>query len=192
MATGRSACSHAVEGEASSNQGATSPHNQTVVPTQTAPSRHPTTMTRPQNEAVAQLLPVLVAIQEAERLVDNWTTQHPVSTPASLVIEPIIDEAIQGVTPTNTDNSSAAKRPVVPSEEPSLYFTKVEIEAMFKKERDRATILPKTLDLKPTYPNKVVEKEFPADYKVPKFQKFMVTKETPKSMSLSSILWGNM
>lgn len=39
----------------------------------------------------------------------------------------------------NADNSSAAKRLVAQSEEPSLYITKAEIEAMFKKESDRAT-----------------------------------------------------
>lgn len=43
---------------------------------------------------------------------------------------------------------------------------------MFKKERDSATIVPKTVDLKPPYPDKVVEKEFPTNYKVPKFQNF--------------------
>lgn len=41
---------------------------------------------------------------------------------------------------------------------------------MFKKECDRATTAPKFS--KPAYPEKVVKKEFPTDYKVPKFQKF--------------------
>lgn len=57
-------------------------------------------------------------------------------------------------------------------EEPSQYFTKAEVETMFKKECDRVATAPKTLDLKPLYPEKVVEKDFPAEYKVPKFQKF--------------------
>lgn len=43
---------------------------------------------------------------------------------------------------------------------------------MFKKERDRAVTTPKALDLKPPYPEKVAEKDFPTEYKVPKFQKF--------------------
>lgn len=43
---------------------------------------------------------------------------------------------------------------------------------MFKKESDRATTAPKTLDLKPPYLEKVAEKELPGDYKVPTFQKF--------------------
>lgn len=43
---------------------------------------------------------------------------------------------------------------------------------MFKKERDRAATAPKALDLKPPYLEKVAEKDFPTEYKVPKFQKF--------------------
>lgn len=46
---------------------------------------------------------------------------------------------------------------------------KADIEVMFKKERDNATTVPKTLDLKRPYSKKVVEKEFPTDYRVPKF-----------------------
>lgn len=40
---------------------------------------------------------------------------------------------------------------------------------MFKKEHDRATIAPKTLNLKPPYLNKVAEKKLLAEYA--KFQK---------------------
>lgn len=57
---------------------------------------------------------------------------------------------------------------------------------MFKKERDRVTAAPKVLNLKPPYLEKVVEKEFPTDYKVPKFQKFDAEKETRRSMLLVS------
>lgn len=45
MAPGRSAGSHAVEGEASSHQWATSPRDQTVHPTHTVPSSRPTPTT---------------------------------------------------------------------------------------------------------------------------------------------------
>lgn len=64
------------------------------------------------------------------------------------------------------------KRPTAQAEEPSQYFTKTEVEAMFKKERERATTAQKALDLKPPYPEKVLEKDFSAEYKVSKFQKF--------------------
>lgn len=43
---------------------------------------------------------------------------------------------------------------------------------MFKKERDRATTAPKAMNLNPPYQEKVVEKDVPTHYKVPKFQKF--------------------
>lgn len=92
--------------------------------------------------------------------------------PVPPVEELVVDEAAQGTTPSNTDNSLAAKRPTAQPEEPSQYLTKAEVEAMFKKERDRAATAPKALDLKPPYLEKVVEKDFPAKYKVPKFQKF--------------------
>lgn len=88
------------------------------------------------------------------------------------IVEPIIDEAVQWNAPANAENSSAAKRPTFQLEEGFHYFTKTEIEAMFKKVRDRATTAPEVMDLKAPYLEKVLEKDFPADYKVPKFQKF--------------------
>lgn len=70
MVRGRSARSRAGEGEASSNQGVTSPLDQTIMPTQTAPSSCIAPMTQQWNEVVSQLLPVLRAIRKAvERLV---------------------------------------------------------------------------------------------------------------------------
>lgn len=57
---------------------------------------------------------------------------------------------------------------------------------MFKQERDQATTALNILNLKPPYPEKMVEKEFPTDYKVQKFQNLMAEKETQKSMLLVS------
>lgn len=157
MARGWPVRRHPVEGEASCNHEASSSHEQTAVRTQTAPSSHPVsrhtiTSAQPQNEVVAQLLPALLAIQGViERLARNQATQPPVSTPIPPVVEPVVDEAAQGTTPANADNSSTAKRPTTQPEEPSQYFTKTEVEAMFKKERDRAATAPKALDLKPPY-----------------------------------------
>lgn len=100
--------------------------------------------------------------------------------PTPPIIEPIVDEAVQEVTPANANNSTAAKRPVTQLEEPSLYLINVEIEVMFKKELDRAATAPKALDLKPPHLGKVAEKEFPAEYKVLKFQKFKGRKGNTK------------
>lgn len=98
MARGRSVRNRAIEGEASSNQGAISPHDQTVVPTQTAPSRGPTPTTQLQNEVVSQLFPALRAIHEAIECLAGQTMQDSVSTPVPPLVGPVIDEPIQGVT----------------------------------------------------------------------------------------------
>lgn len=110
----------------------------------------------------------------------NHDTQPLVSTSAPSIVEPVINEAVQGNTPANGDNSLAAKRSTSQPEEGSHYFTKIEIEAILKKERDRATTHPKAMDLKPPYIEKVLEKDFPADYKIPKFQNFNCRKGNTK------------
>lgn len=177
MARGRPTRSRPDEGEASSNHEATSPHDQTTMNTQTAssscPVTCPTTMSQSQNEVVTQLLPPLMVVQEAtERLAGNRTIQPPVFTLTPLVIEPVVDEAVQGVTVAKADNSSTAKRPATQPKELSLYLTKAKIEAMFQKGTRPAAIAPKNLDLKPSYSDKVAEKDFSTKYKVSKFQKF--------------------
>lgn len=110
MVRGRSTRSYAIEAEASSHQGATSSYSQTVLPTQTAPSSHPAPPAQPQNEVVSELLPALIAIHETiKRLAGNQTAQTPISKSAPPVIEPVIDEPVQGVTPTNVDSLSTAR-----------------------------------------------------------------------------------
>lgn len=52
--------------------------------------------------------------------VANQTTQVPVPTPATPVIEPILDEPVQGTTPVNANNLSAARWPASLSEEPAV------------------------------------------------------------------------
>lgn len=87
-----------------------------------------------------QLLPTLIAIHEAlEPLAGNHTTQAPISVPVPLVVELIFHEPVQVMMPTNADNLSVARILVVQPKEPAMYFTKTEIEAMFKKERERAS-----------------------------------------------------
>lgn len=173
LARGRSSCSRAIEEEASSHQGATSPHAQRVLPTQTAPSTHFAPTTQSQNEVVAQLVLVLMAIHEAiAHLAGDQPTQAPISTSAPAIVELVLDEPVQGVMPKNAVNLSVARRLVAQSEEPTLCFTKNEIEAMFKKEQKRATTASTNLNLKPPYSYKVAAKQYPLEYKVPKFQNF--------------------
>lgn len=49
---------------------------------------------------------------ERQRLAGNQATQPPISVPAPLVVEPVLDELILDVTPINADNLSDARRPV--------------------------------------------------------------------------------
>lgn len=62
----------------------------------------------------------------------------------------------------------------IQSEEPTMYFTKTKIEAMFKKERERVATTPTTFDLKPPYSEKVVAKQFYQKTKYPSFRSLMV------------------
>lgn len=140
MTCGRSVRSLVIEGEASKPSRAMSPHLQSTLPTQTAPTRYTASTSQPQNEVVPQLLPTLMAIHEAlELLAGNQTNQTPVSTSAPPVVEPVIDEPAQGVTPTNADNLSAARRLAGNSKAQAWYLIKAEIKAICKKERERAS-----------------------------------------------------
>lgn len=111
-----------------------------------------------------------MAIDEAlERFVGNQTTQASMSKEAPPIVEPIIDGPVQSVTPTNVDNLLVAKRPAVQSEEPSMYFTKVEIGAMFKKEHEKSSRTSTAFYLKSPYSDKVATKQYPPEYKVSNF-----------------------
>lgn len=63
------------------------PQVQPVLYTQIALSRHPDSAAQPQNDVVWQLLPTLVAFDEAfQHLAYNQSTQPSASTPAPLVV----------------------------------------------------------------------------------------------------------
>lgn len=114
----------------------------------------------------------LIAIQETQqRLIGNQANQAPVSTPAPPVVKPLLDETAQDITPANVDNLWTARRAASLSEEPSVLLTKAE-KAVFGQERERASTASAPLDLKPPYPDKAAAKQFPLEYKVPKYQKF--------------------
>lgn len=91
------------------------------------------------------------------------------STSAPPVVVRILNEPVQSVTPTNIDNVSAAQRPASFSQEPTVFMTKTEIKAMFKRKTERASTTSTCLDLKPPYPDKVAIKQFASEYEVPKF-----------------------
>lgn len=84
----------------------------------------------------------------------------------------MVDYLVFGVTPTNADNPFAASRlPIKPIEEPIVFITRYEVEAMLKGEKEKASILSICLDLKPTYTVEVAVKLYPFEYITPQFQK---------------------
>lgn len=80
-------------------------------------------------------------------------------TPTLPVVEQIVNESVQGNMPANDENLSAARRPASLSEEPAVFLTKIEIQAIIKQGRERASTASASLDLKPHYPNKVAAKQ---------------------------------
>lgn len=160
MARGRSVRSSAIGGEASSHQGAPSPYNQTVVPTQTTPS--------------SRLLQ-----QNQVSPVSHRFHQYLIQSLTSL---------FKALHQTNTDNLSVIRRPTVQSEEPALFFTKTKQRpCSIRKEKKTATTTPTTLNLKPLYSDKVAAKQFPQSTKCTSFKSLMGGKGTPKSTWLGSL-----
>lgn len=78
--------------------------------------------------------------------------------PTPPAAKPVIDEPVQGVRPANTNNLSVARRPASLAKEPTVYPTRAEVEAMFKKETYHSA--------------EVAAKPYPTGYRVPKFYKF--------------------
>lgn len=74
--------------------------------------------------------------------------------------------------PKNAITLLATRRSIVLPENTALYFTKTELEAMIKKESDRAMTVSTTLDLKPLHSYKIISKQYILEYKLPKFKKF--------------------
>lgn len=93
-------------------------------------------------------------------------------TPTLLSVEPILDERIQGVTLVNTDNLSAARRPTNLAEELTVFMTRVEVETVLRREKEKASSTTAYLNLKPSSPAEIVAKPYRLGYSVPKFQKF--------------------
>lgn len=67
-----------------------------------------------------------------------------------------------GVTHDNADNLFAARRPTCVAHEPTVFMTKAEVEAMLKKEKEKATA--SFIDLKPPYFAEVIVKRYPSKY----------------------------
>lgn len=94
----------------------------------------------------------LLAIQQAlQQLASNQENQVPVVAPAPPVVEPILDELVQGVTLTNADNLSTTRQPASLAEEPIVFMTRVEVDAILRGEKEKASSTATCLNLKPPY-----------------------------------------
>lgn len=71
--------------------------------------RHHDSTTQPPNEVVSHLLPTIMEIHEAFECLAGNCIQAPINVPVPPVVEPILDVRVQGMTPTNVDNLSAAR-----------------------------------------------------------------------------------
>lgn len=65
-------------------------------------------------------------------------------------------------------------------------MTRFEVEAMLKKEKEKASTSSVSLDLKPSYSTEVAAKPYPTEYRVSEFQKYVMTQVA----SLGGGLWG--
>lgn len=71
-----------------------------------------------------------------------------VAAPVLHIVEHIREELAQEVNP-NADNLSAARRPVSTVKEPTIFVTMDEVEALFRREKEKASSIAAFLRLKP-------------------------------------------
>lgn len=67
----------------------------------------------------------------------------------------VISEFVQGDTPSNANNLYATRRPASMANEPTIFMTRVKVEATLKKEKEKAPTSFISLDLKPPYSTEV-------------------------------------
>lgn len=116
----------------------------------------------------------LIAIQEALQRLAVVKLLRSQSRLQLYLVKLVFDDPVQSTTLVNADNLSAVRWPASLFEEPIVFLTKSETEAMFKWERERVSTGLTSLDLEPPYSYKVAPKQFPSKYKVPKFRSSMV------------------
>lgn len=110
-------------------------------------------------------------MQHLQFLMNPQINQATEPTPS---VELEVDDSVQNVTPiTNTGNlSTVAKRPVSTMEKPTAFMTRLKVEALLKKEKEKAYVSMISLDLNPLYSVKIVMKSYLVRYMAPQFQTF--------------------
>lgn len=106
-----------------------------------------------------------------------------------LVGESIVDDSLQGVTSATdaTDLPVAGRQPVGVTEEPVAFMTRAEVNTILRKGKGKAFTSIIALDLKLSYPTKIVTKLYPAMFIIPS-QKFDESKGNTREHICSSEL----
>lgn len=72
----------------------------------------------------------------------------------------------------NTDNLSAAQRPITTIEDQTIFVTKAEVVALVQQDKGRVSSATTCLSLRPPYPASIAAKPYPVGYTLLNFQKF--------------------
>lgn len=95
------------------------------------------------------------------------TIQAQAPTP---VAEPVINEPLQGATPTNASNLFAiGRRPASATEEPTIFMTRSEVETMLTREKEKPLVCSILINLKPPYAAEIAAKPYSMGYTAPQF-----------------------
>lgn len=71
----------------------------------------------------------------------------------------------------NADNLSAKGQPVSVAEEPMVFVTRAEVEALVQREKERASSTAACLSFRPLYPTSIASISYHVGYTVQTFQK---------------------
>lgn len=88
--------------------------------------------------------------------------------PAPPIVEHACEELAQGVTP-DVDNLSVVCHPISVAEESRNFVTKVEVEALVLREKERASSMAACLSFRPLYPASIATKLYLVGYTMPNF-----------------------
>lgn len=115
----------------------------------------------------------MVIQQVLQQLPQNQVALAPVSilfpTTAPPVVEPLREESIQSNS-SDVNNLSTSRHPTSIGEEPKIFITRAEIEALVQREKEGASSIAACLHLKPPYPASIAAKQYLAEYTVLNFQ----------------------
>lgn len=82
---------------------------------------------------------------------------------------------MKGATPANADNlSTTGRQPASAVEERTVFMTRLEVETMLGREKEKASVSSTCLNLKPPYVAEVVMEPYSVGYVTPQFRNLTV------------------